>query len=102
MEQIKAKDVINNIQNSDSGFFYKNDEAFESGNGVCYIDEYKLKDINEKLESEEIKGYTRQDFIDICEGNEYHAECLYYEVDWQEPERLFDEWNLDEEGERRG
>ena len=34
---------------TDDGFVYKDYEAFKSGTGICYISEYGLEDLNEKL-----------------------------------------------------
>lgn len=96
-----------------SGVVYKDDEAFESGNGVCYVPEYGFENANENPFEFEIKeciaseitdnpyvaiqGYTRQDFIELCDGNEGLARELYDHVDWQHPETLWNEWLEDEE-----
>ena len=34
---------------TDEGFVYKDYEAFKSGTGICYISEYGLEDLDEKL-----------------------------------------------------
>ena len=34
---------------TDNGFVYKDYEAFKSGVGICYISEYELEDLDEKL-----------------------------------------------------
>lgn len=34
---------------TDDGFVYKDYEAFKTGNGICYISEYGLEDLDEKL-----------------------------------------------------
>lgn len=36
-------------ENTDNGFVYKDYEAFKSGVGICYISEYGLEDLDEKL-----------------------------------------------------
>lgn len=95
------------------GVVYKDDKAFESGEGVCYIPEFGFENANENpfefaikecIASEiedntyvAIQGYTRQDFIKLCDGNEKLARELYEHVDWQHPETLWNEWLEDEE-----
>ena len=36
--------------------------------------------------------YTRNEFMNLCNGQEEIAERLFYEVDWQSPSTLLDEW----------
>lgn len=93
------------------GVVYKDDKAFETGEGVCYIPEFGFENNNpfefsaKALIAKEIEGntyvaiqgYTRQDFIELCDGNEGLAKELYEHVDWQHPETLWDEWLEDEE-----
>ena len=95
------------------GVVYKDDKAFETGNGVCYIPEFGFEnadknpfefDAKERIATEiednpyvAIQGYTRQDFIELCDGNVGLAKELYESVDWQHPETLWDEWLEDEE-----
>lgn len=63
------------------GMIYKNWEAYETDpSAVCYIPE--LSD----------SKYTREGFLDICNGNEELAKELFLSVDWQHPETVFDEW----------
>lgn len=95
------------------GVVYKNDKAFETGEGVCYIPEFEFENADENpfefyekaaiasvVENNNyvaIQGYTRQDFIELCNGDEKWARELYDHVDWQHPETLWDEWLEDEE-----
>ena len=62
------------------GWIFKDGEAFLShADQVCYVPE--LSD----------GGYTRQDFMDLCNGQEdFAAEC-FRAVDWQCPETWVDE-----------
>ena len=99
--------------NCNDGVVYKDDQAFESGDGVCYIPEFGFENANEnpfefyakaliatEIEGNTyvaIQGYTRQDFVELCDGNEGLARELYDHVDWQHPETLLDEWLEDEE-----
>ena len=100
------------------GVVYKDEQAFKIGKGVCYINEYGFDNSDEnagplfEFEAKEyvaselegnnyvaMTGYTRQDFIDICDGNETMARELFDHVDWQMPETLWNEWLDDEEEE---
>lgn len=99
--------------NCNDGVVYKDDMAFETGEGVCYVPEFGFENSNEnpfefyakaliatEIEGNTyvaIQGYTRQDFIELCDGNEKLARELYDHVDWQHPETLWDEWLEDEE-----
>lgn len=90
---------------TDQGYVYKDVDAWKSGNGICYISEYGMEEYENELErvpKDEIVdyhkdnasiGYTRQDFIDMCDGDEALAESVFYEVDWQYPETLLAEYD---------
>ena len=101
--------------NCNDGVVFKDEAAFNSGNGVCYVNEYGFENANENLgplfefgAKEAVAaglegntyvalgGYTKQDFIDICDGNAEMARELFIHVDWQAPETLWDEWVRDE------
>ena len=59
------------------GWIFKDEEAFHHyPERVCYVPE--LSD----------EGYTRQDFLDMCNGQEDVAALLFESVDWQSPETL--------------
>ena len=59
------------------GWIFKDEEAFRlHPEQVCYVPE--LSD----------EGYTRQDFLAMCNGQEELAEFLFEMVDWQRPESL--------------
>lgn len=92
------------------GVIYKDYDAYKSGNGVCYIDEYGFENeeqnMNELFEfaakkgvaSELVdnpyfakKGYTRKDIIEVCEGDEKEADFIFETIDWQSPESIYDE-----------
>lgn len=98
------------------GVVYKDRNAFETGEGVCYISEYGFdnKDENmgalfefaakEYVASElegnsyvATSGYTRADLEALCEGTQYDAEDLFDHLDWMFPETLLDEWISEEE-----
>ena len=98
------------------GVVYKDEEAFKSGNGVCYINEYgfdnseenarKLFEFRAKegvasdLEENSYtttEGYTRADLEALCEGTNIEVTDLFEHLDWQSPEILVNEWLDDEE-----
>ena len=74
-----------------NGYVYKDDDAFESGNGICYIPE---NGFYAGVATEE-DGYTKEDIFDLI--NEYSekeysddelkdvAKALYYDMDWANP-----------------
>ena len=97
------------------GVVYKDEEAFKTGNGVCYINEYGFENENEnstvlfefrakEVAASEIEnnsyivmdGYTRKDLVDLCYGDESLAEELFDHLDWMAPETLLDEWSEEE------
>ena len=62
------------------GFIVKDEEAFlHYPDQVCYVPEL----------GDEV--YTRQDFLNLCNGQEDFAEACFYGVDWQSPETWIDE-----------
>lgn len=68
------------------GWIFKDWKAFHGHqNAPCYVPE--LSDT----------VYTREDFMSLCDGQENIAEKLFYEVDWQSPSTLMDEWEKDGE-----
>ena len=98
------------------GVIYKDEQAFESGNGVCYINEYGFDNEDENsgllfefaakeavasgLEGNSYiatNGYTREDLINLCDGDEGMAKELFDHLDWMSPETLISEWEDDEE-----
>jgi hypothetical protein len=98
------------------GVVYKNEEAFRTGKGVCYIPEFGFENKDENVsvlfefEAKEsiaselegnsyvaIQGYTRADLEDLCEGTNFDAEDFFEHLDWMSPETLMNEWIDDEE-----
>lgn len=100
------------------GVIYKDDFAFETGEGVCYINEYGFD--NSEQNSEELFdfssklfvasgivynpyvasfGYTRKDFENLCEQYGFdkdRAAELYVGCFWQNPETYIQEWDDEE------
>lgn len=76
-----------------NGYIFKDSEAFENSlDKICYISEYGSLEEND--------FYTKQDFINICNGDEKMAYDLFNMVDWQHPETAFEELFNNEEDER--
>lgn len=101
-----------------NGVVYKDQHAFETGEGVCYINEYGFENSDENasklfefyakesvasdLEGNSyvaIQGYTREDLEGLCDGTNFSAEELFDHLDWMSPETLVDEWLDDDEEE---
>jgi hypothetical protein len=98
------------------GVVYKDRHAFETGVGVCYINEYGFDNDDENrgrlfefgakeavasgLENNSYtatEGWTRKDLEALCEGTGYDVENLFDHLDWMSPETLMDEWLEDDE-----
>ena len=63
------------------GWVFKDWEAFQNQpDAPCYVPE--LDDA----------VYTRNDFMELCGGQEEIAGELFYAVDWQSPSTLLNEW----------
>lgn len=61
------------------GMIFKDEEAFKSGEGVCYVPE-----LTDTL-------YDREAFLAMANGQEEIAEMIFDAVDWQHPETYLDE-----------
>lgn len=95
-------------ESTDNGYVYKDDEAFESGNGICYIPEWELLEYEENLKNgytltdEEFESfidklnselsYTRDEILNLCAGSEELAKDMYYNADWAHIETYINEW----------
>lgn len=63
------------------GMIFKDEEAYkEHPDRVCYVPE--LSD----------STYTREDFLNLCDGNVEMADELFDNCDWQHPESLVEDW----------
>jgi len=60
-------------------------KAFQNKKGTCYVPE--LSD----------EKYTYNDFLNIAKGNKKLAEQLFSVVEWQHPETIIDEWEIEDE-----
>ena len=98
------------------GVVYKDQEAFETGEGVCYINEYGFENDKENIThlfefgAKEavasdlvgnsyvaISGYTRADLEELCEEAHCDVVDLFDHLDWMYPETLIEEWERDYE-----
>lgn len=69
------------------GWIFKDEDAFlHRPNDVCYIPEF-----SNNLDDGSEDTYSRNSIIDICDGDEKLAFELFYMLDWQHPETLYDE-----------
>ena len=60
-------------------------KAFQNKKGTCYVPE--LSD----------EKYTYNDFLNIAKGNKKLAKQLFSVVEWQHPETIIDEWEIEDE-----
>lgn len=68
------------------GMIFKDWDAYQNrANAPCYVPE--LSDT----------VYSRNDFLRICNGQEDLAEQLFEGCDWQHPESLFEDWEINGE-----
>lgn len=90
---------------TDQGLVFKDNNAFENGQGICYIPE-ECGNIVEniyqgdlsKLSDEDLAiCYTKQDFLDLVDGNEKLAKIVFEMVDWQDPSTLVEELYREDE-----
>lgn len=97
------------------GVTYRDENAFKTGRGVCYINEYGFENSEEnsgvlfEMEAKQAitenivgntyiatGGYTRKDFENICIANGYDksmAKVLFAGCWWQSPETYIEEWD---------
>lgn len=87
------------------GYCYKDDDAFISGKGVCYIPEFSFDDEEEYedgfVPESELLTYTREDLeseINYCGMDGLiSVEQLYYALTWQTPQVELNEIGFDYE-----
>jgi len=97
--EIKGGTVYPEYAGNNDGFYYKDSEAFDRQEGVCYIPEAEFEDEGQPdggLDLNSRPGYTYQDFLDVCYGNKKLAHDVFDLVDWQCPETVVDELDADE------
>jgi hypothetical protein len=80
-----------------NGVVYKSEDAYLNRHDeICYIPEYGFPEENNFCGTEDVvDGYTRNNLMELCDGNKKLCDCLFYGLDWQSPETLLNE--IDEE-----
>ena len=85
---------------TDQGFIYKDALAFQQKTGgICYIPEHGFDDAQVQEGGyllSTCEGYTYQEFLEACGGNERVAEHVFANMDWQSPGTYYDEMTLEE------
>lgn len=100
------------------GSCYKDEKAFQTGEGACYIGEYEYEDYVDILnmflddlihcsgEPEDCKDlqesldqsvWNRESMLELCNEQEEIAQDVLNTVDWQSPSTYFDEMEREEE-----
>ena len=98
------------------GYVYKDYDAYNVGKGICYIPEFGFPEESDYISSKMVKEYTKLD-INRAVKNELsqnYSDCfkskkipkklidniskyVFDTVDWQSPETILDEMDLEEE-----
>lgn len=108
----KIKNGIIEREYHGQGYIYKNFEAFNSkSDEICYVPELST-DEGETATTENTTTYNYNDFLELANGfletnEESRAWCkennvkaddiateLFHAVDWQHPETLLNEWEM--------
>lgn len=77
------------------GFIYKNLEAYEAKEGVCYIPSIVMEELKDGVTLEEIKeagynAYTYNDLLELCKGNDKSVGFMLRSIYWVHPETFID------------
>ena len=103
--------IIYSSSSTDEGLCYKDETAWDSGKGICYIPEYDfLDDSNVRFEDKEYSedlGYTKetmidevQDYLNSCyDCNDRQlatniAEYVFQELNWQSVGTFLEECSI--------
>lgn len=85
-------------EQSSDGEIYKNFNAFNSKEGVCYIPSIVFESIavGEKVTLKAIeelgeKAYTYNDFLELCNNNPNAAAYVFSCVSWESPSTTLDQ-----------
>lgn len=100
------------------GSCYKDEKAFQTGEGVCYIGEYEYEDYvdilnmflddlihcsGEPVDCKDLQEtldqsvWSRESMLELCNNQEEIAGDVLNTVDWQSPSTYFDEMEREEE-----
>jgi hypothetical protein len=88
-------ELIGNIENgivyadeSGNGMIFKSKEAYlHYPDEICYVPEYGFPK-NERIYKgavEDVVGYTHNDLLKLCDGNEKLCDIMFDLLDWQFP-----------------
>lgn len=78
-------------EQSSDGYIYKNFNAFNSKEGICYIPSIVFESVSteditlEIIEALGEKAYSYNDFLELCNNNENAAEYVFSCVSWESP-----------------
>lgn len=92
------KDVqyyIDKAENTINGVCFRDDAAFESGKGICYISECGLDALEKGEQLQRVfntKATIKRD-AKLYSNRKIKASDIYYEIDWQEPSSLIYEYD---------
>lgn len=83
------------------GYGYKSPIVFEDvemADHICYISEYCYGDaLADDYVFDEMDFWTRNDFVDLCEGDEVKAAMVFGMCSWESPGAILDQWDKDDE-----
>lgn len=101
------------------GTIYKDQKAFDTNEGVCYVSEYAFtgtgylgndryykfkrpEEIPAEFKYEILRnphwsesGYTKEDLKNLCQEDNIDIEDLFEHLDWMFPESLIKDWTRD-------
>ncbi len=86
--------VFFELDYSGEGMIFKDEEAFlNHPDAICYIPEAEAIDYNGwRIPETASVGYTHNDLLLLCEGDEELCHELFYELEWTCPTTLLCEW----------
>ena len=87
--------IIGSIENgiihagsTENGMVYKNEDAYYNRpDEICYVPEYGFPEDSSEYcgKIEEVSGYSRNDLMELCNGNRQLCDAVFQCVDWQDP-----------------
>ncbi|MPM06321.1 hypothetical protein SDC9_52620 [bioreactor metagenome] len=70
--------------------YFKSRELFETKpDEVCYIPENNEGDIEDR--------YTRNDIVEMCDGDELKADIVFDLLSWEYPGCILDQWDEEDD-----
>jgi hypothetical protein len=69
--------------------FFKDYDIFQNHpDEICYVPENAEDDDD---------GFSRNDFIDLCNGDELKAEIIFDLCEWEFPSTILDQWDEEDD-----